>query len=133
MLIYSEEALPQFKRRVKTKIPFDESNIDDTVIRSSEERWEVDVHNVIMDSVVSSINDRFKFHKQLYKDFSCLDPRRFQEISQSSAVPDKAFDALCKKLGSHCRFSAPSTPTNGFHGFVSKYVEIAGRRIRGRF
>ena len=54
-----------------------------------------------MDSVVSSINDRFKSHKQLYKDFSCLDPRRFQEISQSSAVPDKAFDALCKKLGSH--------------------------------
>ena len=54
-----------------------------------------------MDSVVSSISDRFKSHKQLYTDFSCLDPRRFQEISQSSAVPDKAFNALCKKLGSH--------------------------------
>ena len=99
--ILIEEALPQSKRKIKTKIPFDESNIDDTVIRSSEERWEVDVHNVIMDSVVSSIKDRFESHKQLYKDFSCLDPRRFQEFSQGSGVPDKAFDALCEKLGSH--------------------------------
>ena len=71
-----------------------------TVIRSCEGRWEVDVHDVIMDSVVSSIKDRFESHKKLCKDFSCSDPRRFQEFSQSSGVPDKAFDALCEYLAS---------------------------------
>ena len=99
--ILIEETLPHSKRKNKTKIPFDESNIDVTVIRRSEGRWNVDVHNVIMDSVVSSIKDRFESHKKLYKEFPCLDPRRFQEFSQSSGVPDEAFDASCEKLGFH--------------------------------
>ena len=42
-------------------------------------KFEVDVHNRIVDQVVQSLHRRFATHKKLYADLSQFDPKRFSE------------------------------------------------------
>lgn len=39
--------------------------------------FEVNVYNVIFDSVIQSIELRFEKHKDLFADFNCLGPNNF--------------------------------------------------------
>ena len=61
----------------------------------SVKKYEIDVHNTIMDQVVSSMNRRFLKHGNLYKDFACLDPRRFGEFKKTGIL-DEVLLKLCK-------------------------------------
>ena len=45
----------------------------------SMKKFEVDVHNRILDQVVQSLHRRFARHKKLYADLSYFDPKRFPE------------------------------------------------------
>ena len=42
-------------------------------------KFEVDVHNRILDQVVQSLHRRFATHKKLYADLSYFDLKRFSE------------------------------------------------------
>ena len=64
---------------------------------SAVKKYEIDVHNTIMDQLVSSMKMRFLQHGNLYKDFSCLDLRRFCDFKKTG-VPDKALKKLCGEV-----------------------------------
>ncbi|XP_025207424.1 uncharacterized protein LOC112603181 [Melanaphis sacchari] len=62
-------------------------------------KFEIEVHNRILDIVVESINKRFIKHRKLYNDLSCLSPSYFSYIIQNG-LPDQALTTLCDKLKS---------------------------------
>ena len=49
-------------------------------VQSAEKSFEINCHNVILDTVVLTINNRFSQHKELYKEIACFDPKRFEEV-----------------------------------------------------
>ena len=51
----------------------------DKCLSDSMKKFEVDVHNRILDQVVQSLHRRFATHKKLYADLSYFDPKRFSE------------------------------------------------------
>ncbi|XP_068122030.1 zinc finger MYM-type protein 1-like [Hyperolius riggenbachi] len=46
--------------------------------------FEISCYNVIVDTVTESVKSRFSTHGELYKQISCFDPNRFDEILASS-------------------------------------------------
>jgi hypothetical protein len=50
-------------------------------VLSAEKRVEIYCHNVILDTVVLSISNRFSDHKELYNEIACFDPNRFKRLS----------------------------------------------------
>lgn len=63
-------------------LPQIRSNRRPTGIQSetSAKHFEISCHNVILDTVVESINRRFADHKDLYKKIACFDPNRLDEV-----------------------------------------------------
>jgi hypothetical protein len=49
-------------------------------VQSAEKNFEIICHNVILDTVVLSISNRFSDHKKLYNEIVCFDPNRFKEV-----------------------------------------------------
>ena len=50
-------------------------------LQSAENNFEIICHNVILDTVVLSISNRFSDHKKLYNEIVvCFDPNRFKEV-----------------------------------------------------
>ena len=49
-------------------------------VQSAEKNFEINCHNVILDTVVLTISNRFSQHKKLYKEIACFDPNRFEEV-----------------------------------------------------
>jgi hypothetical protein len=49
-------------------------------VQSAEKHFEINCHNVILDTVVVSISNRFSDHKELYNEIACFDPNRFKEV-----------------------------------------------------
>ena len=92
-----EESLPS-KRIRRRKLPFGETDDSDTL--DGNEKYQMEVYNVVMDQVVTSIKSRFADHEKLYQDFAVLDPRRFDECSRVG-LPQSAFESICQKLGKH--------------------------------
>lgn len=72
---------------------------NDMVNEDPLKKFEIEVHNRILDIVVESINKRFIKHRQLYNDLSCLSPSYFLYIIQNG-LPDQALTTLCDKLKS---------------------------------
>ena len=42
--------------------------------------FEITCHNVILDASLESMKKRYESHEELYKQISCFDPNRFQEV-----------------------------------------------------
>ena len=61
------------------------------------EKFEVDVHNRILDQVVQSLHRRFATHKKLYADLSYFDPKRFSE-TVLHRIPISAVNMICNLL-----------------------------------
>lgn len=78
------------KRMVGELIP--DQPIDDAIAR-----FEVEVYNAIMDTIVESMNTRFDKNKDLYFDLSFLSPAAFPAI-KNGKLPDVAFHVLSNKL-----------------------------------
>ena len=57
-------------------------------------KFEVQVHNTILDTVVGSLSTRFSAHGELYADMSCFDPNGFPELLERN-VPEKALQKIC--------------------------------------
>ncbi|CAI6362566.1 unnamed protein product [Macrosiphum euphorbiae] len=91
------EILPNIRTRKKKMLPGEISN--DMVHEHPLKKFEIEVHNRILDIVVESINKRFIKHRKLYNDLSCLSPSYFSYIIQNG-LPDQALTTLCDKLKS---------------------------------
>ena len=68
-----ESNFPAKRVQKSKKEPLDECLSD------SMKKFEVDVHNRILDQVVQSLHRRFATHKKLYANLSYFDPKRFSE------------------------------------------------------
>lgn len=71
---------------------FGEKTHDETP-ENSITRFKTQVFNVVYYQVVSSLNNRFESHGDLYKEISLLDPRYFKEKLQ-----DNSFSWMSSKL-----------------------------------
>ena len=62
----------------------------------------------ILDAVNTSLSERFDKNKELYTDFSLLDPKRFDHL-KLNGVPAGALNALSANLTRH---NSNATPAN---------------------
>ncbi len=69
----------------------DESLID------AERAYEVNVHNIILDTAIGAIHRRFMTHATLFADLAWLDPRNFHHI-RATSLPSNALQDLSKYL-----------------------------------
>ena len=60
-------------------------------------KFEVDVHNRILDQMVQSLHRRFATHKKLYADLSYFDPKRFSKAA-IDGIPISAVNIICNLL-----------------------------------
>lgn len=65
------------EKRIKKKKLMAGEVREDEVITDALTAYRVKVHNVIFDTVTSSMSRRFHANRKLYADFSCLDPKFF--------------------------------------------------------
>ena len=56
-------------------------------------KFEVEVHNGILDTVLRSLSTRFASHGELYSDMSCFDPNGFSELFECN-IPKKALQKI---------------------------------------
>ena len=66
----------------------------DECLSDSMKKFEVDVHNKILDQVVQNLHRRFATHKKLYVDLSYFDPKRFSE-TVLHGIPIAAVNMMC--------------------------------------
>lgn len=67
------------------------------IIKDPYQNFKVEVHNVILDKIVTKIKDRFTGNEKLYSDLSFLSPNNFSDII-NEVLPDTALNALSEKL-----------------------------------
>ena len=92
-----EASLPDARMHRKRTMPPDECN--DKRPPHALKRFEVEVHNTILDQVLQSLESRFKAHKVLYAAFACFDPRGFHCLAESS-IPSSALKTICSFIPS---------------------------------
>lgn len=90
-----QTALPE-KRIWKKKIMPGELAQDEPVL-DVERNYNIEVHNVILDTSTDSIHCRYAASAVLCSDFACMDPRNFPEI-RDKGLPKTALGELSKCL-----------------------------------
>ena len=83
----------------------DEVTYED-LVRNANQKYEVEIHNTILDTAVAKVNERF--HEEMYRSFAYLDPRNFQEISEE-ILPLNCLKELSELL---TKFDSEATPQN---------------------
>lgn len=79
--IVIETELPVIRSR-KRKILSGEKNNDEP-ITDPEIRYTVEVHNLILDNTIGSMEKKFSKNQILYTDFACLSPANFDDIKKN--------------------------------------------------
>jgi len=92
--IVVEEHFPRIRSR-KRKILSGEM-VEDYIINDQLQKFTVDVHNTILDTIVESMRRRFLKHRDLYT-LSCLSPTNFKEITEQGLF-NIALTTLSNKL-----------------------------------
>ncbi|KAL4143892.1 hypothetical protein QTP88_006146 [Uroleucon formosanum] len=87
-------SLAPIRHRKKTK-QFAYESTDDNIIMDLLKLFEVNVYNVIFDSIIQSIQLRFEKHKELFADFNCLDPNNFYT---KNCLPEYALKNIFTKI-----------------------------------
>lgn len=77
--IVVEEHFPRIRSRKRKILPGE--MVEDYIINDQLQKFTVDVHNKILDTIVESMRRRFLKHRDLYTDLSCLLPTNFKEIN----------------------------------------------------
>lgn len=113
-----EENLP-VKRYKRVKKMDGEQSYDDP-IKGELYKFEIEVHNRIMDIILKSMNDRFTKNIEVYRQFSCFDPRNFNDLLQNG-VSDKMFTFISKKILSFNKDASPDNIKNQLLSFASNW------------
>lgn len=90
--IVIESELPEIRIRRKRKLAGEET--DDAPPTTTIAKFEVEVHNVAMDCVLTKVEESFSKSREVCEDFVCLDPRNFL-----TPLPSNALDKLMSLLG----------------------------------
>lgn len=90
-----ENELPSIRSR-KHKTLDGEKNIYNQIM-NSETKYIIEVHNVIMDNTITSIEKKFLGNKKLYTDLACLSPSNFEDL-QKNKLPTNALNELTEKI-----------------------------------
>ena len=87
-------------------------------------KFEVDVHNRILDQVVQSLHRRFASHKKLYADLSYFDLKRFSE-TVLHGILISAVNMICSLLPNKSSdFSVQQDLRQELLDFASKWPEL---------
>lgn len=70
---------------------------EDQAVASTDSAFEINVHNVIQDTVSGSLAKRFAANGKLASDFACLDPKNFPEIKEKG-LPSTSLQQISKCL-----------------------------------
>ncbi|KAL4091299.1 hypothetical protein QTP88_026006 [Uroleucon formosanum] len=93
--IVIETELP-INRSRKRKILSGEKNNDEPII-DPEIKFTVEVHNLILDNTIASMEKKFSKNQILYTDFACLSPVNFEDINKRN-FPPQCFNSLQNEL-----------------------------------
>lgn len=85
------------ERRIRKKKRMPGELAEDEQLASADTDFEVKVHNVIVDTVIGSIQRRFSANAKLCSDFACLDPRNFAHVRENG-LPSSALEEISKCL-----------------------------------
>ena len=87
-------------------------------------KFEVDVHNRILDQMVQSLRRRFATHKKLYADLSYFDPKRFSE-TVLYGISISAVNMICNLLPNKSSyFTVQRDLRQELLDFASKWPEL---------
>jgi len=78
-----EHALPNRRPKKTRKMPGELCD-DDTTISDADSKYEVHVHNVILDTIIESISRRFAKNRELYTDFA---HQNFNDLKCNARLP----------------------------------------------
>lgn len=90
-----EEHFPKIRSRKRKILPGE--LVEDNIINDQLQKFTVNVHNTILDTIVESMRRRFLKHRDLYTDLSCLSPTNFKEITEQG-LSSIALTTLSNKL-----------------------------------
>lgn len=116
-----ETTLPLKRKKNKVIRPGEKAQVE--TVTSPEKRFEISVHNPIMDTAIETMHRRFLSHSTLYADLGLLDPRSFTQV-KSSPLPQSAFQQLSKCL---LKFNANATVDNlkcEFSSFAGQWERL---------
>lgn len=102
---------------------FDEKSKDESP-STEKDRFEITVYNVIMDTVVSSMEKRFSKNLDLRRDLAVLDPKYFTEISSSQKLPENCMVFLYKKIDKFNPLATPGTIKEELISFASNWDKL---------
>lgn len=92
--IIIETELPTIRLR-KRKILSGEKNNDEPII-DPEIKYTVEVHNLILDNTIASMEKKFSKNQILYSDFACLSPVNFEDINKKDFPPNALIELTNK-------------------------------------
>jgi len=119
--IVIETELP-INRSRKRKILSGEKNNDEPII-DPEMKFTVEVHNLILDNTIASMEKKFSKNKILYTDFACLSPVNFEDINKRN-FPPNALVELTNKIKRFDETITRDSLQNELLSFASNWNEL---------
>lgn len=109
LCIQDEFEVTRFRK--KKKMPGE--NLDDDPIKDAEQKFTVEVHNYVMDTVIESMTSRFSNNNELLTDLSLLSPIQF--LAHKTKLPHQAFKTLSKKILKFTNYKTEDEVYNQIH------------------
>jgi hypothetical protein len=81
--------------RIRRNPKFHDEIINDTPYDCSKKKYEINVYNITLDTVIESLENRFSKHKEMYVDFEWLHPTNFKLISN---LPENSMNKIAELL-----------------------------------
>lgn len=66
--------------------------------KSPKNKFQIEVYNVVFDTAISSLENRFNMSSKFMADLACLHPSRFEEVQYLSAEPLERLSSYLKKF-----------------------------------
>lgn len=116
-----ETELPLIRSR-KRKLLSDEGNNDDP-ITDPITTFTVEVHNVILDNIITSMEKKFLKNLSLYTDLACLFPTNFRDLNKSN-FPPNALTKFANKIKQFDKSISRDGLLNELYSFYSNWHEL---------
>jgi hypothetical protein len=113
-----ELKLPERRARQKRR-QFDYEAQHETPTDATE-LYRIGVYNVVLDTAIGSIRNRFEAHRDLFADFAVLDPRSFVMLA-STPCPLSALQGIAKRLAVFDSILTAESLSAELRDFASKW------------
>lgn len=89
-----ETYLPEVRVRRVKKMPGEDCK--DEKLNNANDRFRIETYNLVLDTIIQSMDERFTTNFNICKDFNILDPRNFDNLK--GRVPSNSLETLSEKL-----------------------------------